>query len=143
VGPPPTSVPASPEPTPIGQRQKRVVEATASEDEDTYTCLVFKRKRGADVVAPSHSASDGHVPSLRENPPSASSPRDLMVVEGGGRAPLEMIKACPLLAICPPFCSRPSSASRTGKWWRAWVGTPYKIMQPKALGSSSSRPASP
>jgi len=86
AGPPPTatSAPISPEPAPIDHRQKGVVEAAASEDEDTCTCLVFKRKREADVVAPSHSASDGHAPYFRENPPSSSFPRDLMVLEGGG-----------------------------------------------------------
>jgi len=59
---------------------------TASEDEGTCTCLVFKRKRAADVVDPSLSTSNGHAPSFKENPPSASSPRDLMVLEGGGES---------------------------------------------------------
>jgi len=114
--PPATSTPISPEPTPIDQRQKGVEEATASEYENTCIGLVFKRKRTADVVAPSLSASDGHAPSFRENPPSASSPRDLMVLEGGGRLPLGVITTHPLLLICQPSSSRPSSASKTGRW---------------------------
>ena len=117
AGPPPptTSAPISPEPTPINQRQKGVVEATASEDEYTCTCLVFKRKRGIDIVAPSHSTSDGHAPSFRDHPPSASSPRELVVLEGGGRAPLEVVMAWPLLLICPPSSRRFSKPSKSGK----------------------------
>jgi len=46
TSPPATSAPISLKPAPIDQRQKRVVEATVSEDEDTCTGLVFKRKRG-------------------------------------------------------------------------------------------------
>jgi len=89
AGTPPaaTSSPISPDTTPIDHRQKGVVEAITSEDEDTCTCLVFKRKRVVDVAAPSHSASDGRAPSFKENPPSASSPRNLVVLEGGGERP--------------------------------------------------------
>jgi len=79
-----TSTPISPDPAPIDQRQKWVVEAA---HEDTCTGLVFKRKRATNVVAPSHSSSDGHAPSFRENPPSASSPRDLVMLEGGRERP--------------------------------------------------------
>jgi len=68
----------------VNHRQKGVVEATASEDEDTCSSLVFKRKRAADVVVPAHSVSDDCAPSFRENPPSASSPRDIVVHEGAG-----------------------------------------------------------
>jgi len=84
--PPPvaTSASISPEPAPIDHRQKGVVEATVSEDEDTYTGLVFKRKRGTDVTVSAHSSSDGCASFFWEKPPSASSPRALMVHEGGG-----------------------------------------------------------
>ena len=62
-------------PTLVDHRQKGVVEATASKDNDTCSGLIFKRKRAADVAIPAHSASDDSAPSFRENPPSASSPR--------------------------------------------------------------------
>jgi len=89
AGTPPTSTsaPISPEPAPVDQRQKGVVEATTSEDKDTCTGLVFKRKRADDVMAPSHSALEGHAPSFRENPPNASSSHDLIVLEAGGEHP--------------------------------------------------------
>jgi len=105
AGPPPATIstPISPEPAPIDHRQKGVVEATSSENEDTLTGLVFKRKRGDDVVPPSHSASDGHAPSFRENPPSASSPHDLIVLEGGGESAPEGDHGVPLVADLPFF----------------------------------------
>jgi len=104
VGPSPTaaSAPTSPVPALIDNRQKGVVEATASEDEDTYTSLVFKRKRADDVVAPSHSASDGHAPSFRDNPPSTSSPRELIMHEGGGESASEGDQV-PLAVELPAF----------------------------------------
>jgi len=110
-----TSAPISPDPAPIDHRQKGVVEVAASEDEDTF----FKRKRAPGVVAPSHSASDCGTPSFIENSLSTSSPRDLVVLKGGERAPLKVITACLLLLICPPSSSSLSSASKTGRWWRA------------------------
>ena len=84
--PPTASSGLSPSAPPlVDLRQKGVAEvATASEDEGTCTGLVFKRKRGADIVAPSNSASDGHTPCFRENPLVPPPPRDLMVLEGGG-----------------------------------------------------------
>ena len=92
-----------------------MVEATASEDKETCSGLVFKRKRGVDVVVLAHSTSDGGAPSFRENPPSASSPRDLVVHEGGGRVPLEAILARLLLLSFPPFSRRFFKPSKTGK----------------------------
>jgi len=68
----------------IGKRG--LVEATTSEDEDTCFGLVFKRKQIADVAIIAHSASDDRASSFGENPPSASSPRDIMVHEGGGES---------------------------------------------------------
>jgi len=98
-----TSAPISPEPAPIDHRQKRVVEATASENEDTCTCLVFKRKRVDDVVAPSLSTLDGHTLSFRENPLNASSPRELIVLEGGGKSALVGDHAMPFADDLPSF----------------------------------------
>jgi len=98
-----TSAPISHEPAPIDHGQQGVVEATASEDEDTCTGLVFKRKRAGDDVAPSHSASDGHAPSFRENPPSASSPRDLIMLEGGGESAPGGDQGMPPTANLPAF----------------------------------------
>jgi len=48
----------------------------STEDEETSSGLVFKRKRVDDVKASSHSAFDGHATFFRDNPPSASSPRE-------------------------------------------------------------------
>jgi len=68
---------------PVDQRQKGVAEATATEDEDTCLGLVFTRKRKVDVAVPTNLASDNRAPSFRENPPSASSPHDIVVHESG------------------------------------------------------------
>jgi len=110
-----------------------VVEAIASEDEDTCYGLVFKRKMGADVAVPANSASDGRASSFRENPPNVSSPRDLVVREGRGRrVPLEVILACLSLLSCPPFSRRFFIPSKVRKWrakacrQRSW-GLPHRI----------------
>jgi len=74
---------------PIDQRLKgvaEVAEAAAFEDEDTYSGIVFKRKRKADAVVPAPSGSNGQAPSYREHPPSACSPRDIVVKEGKGES---------------------------------------------------------
>ena len=74
-------------PSLVDQRLKgvaEVTEATDSEDEDTCSGLIFKRKRKADVVVPAPSGSKGQAHSYREHPPSTSSPRDIMVQEGRG-----------------------------------------------------------
>jgi len=71
-------------PVPVDHRQKGVVKAIAFEDEDTYSGIVFKRKRKADVAVPSPSHLDAHAPSYREHPSNTSFPRDLMVQEGMG-----------------------------------------------------------
>jgi len=60
------------------------VVATGTEDEDTDSGLVFKRQRVVDIEGPLHSATNGRAPSFRDNPPSASSSQDLIVLEGGG-----------------------------------------------------------
>ncbi|XP_068477186.1 uncharacterized protein [Phaseolus vulgaris] len=69
---------------PVDHRQKGVVKAIAFEDEDTYSGIVFTRKRKADVAVPSPSHLDAHAPSYREHPSNTSFPRDLMVQEGMG-----------------------------------------------------------
>jgi len=62
----------SPSPAP-GDKNKGVV-AIDFEDDDTNEGLLFKRPR-VGVATTSLSATDGHPLSLRDNPPSASSPR--------------------------------------------------------------------
>ena len=64
---------ASPIPAPA-EKKKGVVAVDSDDDEDTSEGLVFKRPR-VGVMATSLSATDGHPPSFRDNPPSASSPR--------------------------------------------------------------------
>jgi len=83
---PATSTPGPSTPAPVNQRQKGVAEAAASEDEDTCSGLLFKRKRKVDVAVPAPSGSDDRASSFREQPPSVSSPRDLMAQEGGGES---------------------------------------------------------
>jgi len=87
--PPPSAIsaPNTTKPAPVDNRQKGVVAvAVDSEDEDTCTSLVFKRQRVGEAVAPSHSASGGLTPTFRDNPPSGSSPRHLIIHEGGGES---------------------------------------------------------
>jgi len=55
---PATSAPGPSAPALVEQRQKGVTEAAASEDEDTCSGLVFKRKRKVDVAVPTNSGSD-------------------------------------------------------------------------------------
>jgi len=79
----PTSATSAPiEPAPVDDRQKGVV-AVDSDDEETCTGLVFKRQRVGEAMAPSPSPSGG-IPAFRDNPPSTSSPCQLVVHEGGG-----------------------------------------------------------
>jgi len=58
-------VPATSAPAPVDQRQKRVVEAAASEDEDTCSGPVFKRKQKADAAVPTTSGSDDRALGVR------------------------------------------------------------------------------
>ena len=112
-------------PAPVDHRQKGVAEAIASEDEDTCSGLVFKRKRKVDVALPTNSASDDRAPSFRENPPSASSPRDIVGQESGGESASGVIMAR-LLLTCPPSSNGPLNPSKIGRGWRTWTKTPYK-----------------
>ena len=57
-------------------------------DEDTCTGLVFKRQRVGEAAVPSASTSGG-TPAFRDHPPSASSPLQRVVHEGGGESALE------------------------------------------------------
>jgi len=102
---PTTSSPDLFAPTPVDQRQKGVVEAAASEDEDTCSDLAFKRKRKVDVAIPANLASDDRAPSYREHPPSVSSPRDLVVQEGRGKSASGADREAPL-ADLPAFLQR-------------------------------------
>jgi len=92
-------------PAPANLRQKGMVEATASEDEDICSGLVFKRKMGV----------DGCVPSFRENPPSASSPFTWWYMKVGGRVPLKAILARLSLLSCSPFSKKFFKPSKTEK----------------------------
>ena len=80
------NAPSPSTPAPVDHRQKGVVEATAFEDEETCSGIVFKRKRKADAAVPANLASGDRAPSFRENPPSAYSPCDIVVHEGGGES---------------------------------------------------------
>jgi len=72
----PLAVAASPSPTPL-DKGKRVLEVL-SDDEDSDGGLVFKRRRAARVPTPPAASPQGGS-SLRDNPPSASSPIPAMV----------------------------------------------------------------
>jgi len=76
------TVQASPAQTPL-EKGKRVVKIES--DEDSKEGPVFKRHR-AMVVATSYSTTAGRPASFREHPPSASSPRGPLALEGGGES---------------------------------------------------------
>jgi len=59
-----------------------VVLIPSNEDEDSVDGPVFKRRRTT-AVATSHSSSDRRPASLRDNPPSASSPPQYLALEEG------------------------------------------------------------
>ena len=78
-----TSAPNTTKPAPVDGQKGVVAVVVNSEDEATCTGLVFKRPRVGEAATPSHSASGGLIPAFRDNPPSVSSPHDLVVHEGG------------------------------------------------------------
>jgi len=80
-----SSAPNTTEAAAVDDRQKGVVTIDL-EDKDTCTGLLCKRQRVGETVAPSHSTSRGLTATFRENPPSASSPRHLIVHEGWGES---------------------------------------------------------
>jgi len=103
------SAPSPSAPALLDHRKKGVVEATASEDEDTCSGLVFKMKRTTDPAVSVHSTSDSSAPSFRENPPSVSSPRDIVVHECEGESAYGGDLGM------PPSSNRPFNPSKTGR----------------------------
>ena len=85
TGPPPVVVSAQDSPGPAPDDKQKEVVAIDWEGEDTDEGLVFKRP-WVGVAVTSLSTTDGHAPSFRNNPPSASSPRGLLALEGGGES---------------------------------------------------------
>ncbi|KAK7332477.1 hypothetical protein VNO80_29229 [Phaseolus coccineus] len=70
----------------IADKSKRAAPVEVSDDEDTCSGLVFKRKRVGTATEVS-SATEGHPSSFREHPPSASSPPEpILTIEGGGES---------------------------------------------------------
>ncbi|KAK7342266.1 hypothetical protein VNO80_25212 [Phaseolus coccineus] len=71
---------------PIAEKSKKAAPVEVSDDEDTCSGLVFKRKR-VGTAAEVSSATEGHPSSFREHPPSASSPPEpILTLEGGGES---------------------------------------------------------
>jgi len=119
--------PSSPGPSTKDKRLKGVAEAAEvvpSEDEDTCPGLVFRRKRKADAIVPAQSGFDGQSPSYRECPHSASSPRNIIMQEGGGESALGVTMVTPLL-ICQPPSSKRCNPFDPRRGWRTWRMTPY------------------
>jgi len=71
------------------KKLKMVLEVAPSEDKETCSDLVFKRKRKVDAAIPMPSNSDSRAPSYKECPPSASSPCNIAVHEGRGESASE------------------------------------------------------
>jgi len=82
VAVPLAAVQASPAPTPL-EKGKGVVEIASNKD--SVEGPVFKRRR-AMVTVTSHSTTEGRPSSFMEHPPSASSPRGPLAIEGGGES---------------------------------------------------------
>ncbi|KAK7364532.1 hypothetical protein VNO80_13269 [Phaseolus coccineus] len=61
-----------------------MVEVAPSDDEDTCSGPLFKRRRKVVSVPTEHSAADGRAPSQQALPPSPSPPRGIMVQESRG-----------------------------------------------------------
>ncbi|KAK7373540.1 hypothetical protein VNO80_06954 [Phaseolus coccineus] len=103
AGPPSPAVAA---PEPIADKSKRAAPVEISEDEDTCSDLVFKRKR-VEVATEVSSATEGQPPSFREHPPSASSPPEpLLALESGG-------ESAPSTSQVPPAPELPPLLRRT------------------------------
>jgi len=77
------TVRASPAPTPL-EKNKWVMEID-SKNEDFAEGPVIKRRRAV-VAKTFHSTTIGRPASFRDHPPSASSPRRLLALEGGGES---------------------------------------------------------
>ena len=132
--PAPISAPSPFAPAPMDPRQERVVEATASEDENTCSGLIFKRKRGIDVVVPAHSASDDRAPSFKENPPSASSPHDMVVHEGGGESAPRGDSDAPPAAELPAFLQQTLQSFQDQEMMESLGEDPLPGCEAKGLG---------
>jgi len=78
------TVRASPPPTPL-EKNKGVVLITSEDEEDTMDGPVFKRRKAA-TAATSHSSCARRLASLRDYPPSVSSPQGPLALEGGGES---------------------------------------------------------
>jgi len=109
VAVPLATVRASPTPDPL-EKDKGVVEIESNK----YSAEgpVFKRRRVV-VAATSHSTTVGRLASFRDHPPSASSPHDLLALEGGGENAPGNEKTQPSPS-CPLSFSMPSKASNEG-----------------------------
>jgi len=62
----------------------KAAEVAPSEDDDTCSGLVFKRKRKVDATVPAQSGSDGQAPSYRECPPVSLLPATSWCKKVGG-----------------------------------------------------------
>jgi len=67
------------------EKNKRVVLITSDDDEDTMEGPAFKMRKTT-MVATSHSFSARCPASLRDNPPSASSPPNFLALEQGAES---------------------------------------------------------
>jgi len=84
---------ASAKPAPL-DKGKQVVVVPSDDEEDSARGQVFKRRRitrAAPQVATSTTSSSHGAESLRENPPSATSPPQPMALEGGIEAELTTV----------------------------------------------------
>jgi len=112
---PSTPGPSAPSPSIKDKRLKGVAEVTkvaASEDEETYSGLVFKRKRKADAAIPMPSDSDGQAPSYKECSPSTSFPCDIVVQEGRGKVLRRVASGIPLPICLPSFLQKVLQSTR-------------------------------
>jgi len=74
----------SPPPAPL-EEGEGVVNIASDDEEASLDGPVFKRRRAATTTT-SHSSSAGRPASFSDNPPSASSPRGPLALEGGGES---------------------------------------------------------
>jgi len=75
---------ASPPPSPL-EKNKGGVLITSDDDEDTMEGPAFKRRKTT-MVATSHSSSARRPASLRDNPPSSTSPPNLLALKDGAES---------------------------------------------------------
>ena len=140
--PTPTSPQATPAPTspapiatvplatiraspPLGplEKNKWVVLITSDDDEDTMEGPAFKRRKTT-MVATSHSSSVRCPASLRGDPPSASSPPNLLALEGGAESVPEPAPSPELPLVHQQVLTVESLENRETKGALATVCTP-------------------